>query len=281
MDLRLLRYFHAVARLKNFTKAADVLFISQPALSQGVKALEKELHCELFIRGKQLQLTLEGNKLFAHCESLFEKIEQIVEDISDTKGSRKARINIGVLDSILLYWLPEALADFFHSYPGVSLNFSKSETKVIEGDLLDEKLDLGIISRPTFSRNLEEFELGSFSHQLVVSSEFKEDFATLAKTFPLYTIGDWQEKVLRTRTTVFQRATIKTLNPANCVSLIRQIVARKLGMAVLPSYTLGADLRVIEEFPDIRMGLYLIRKRDCNHSKATENFVKFLTGLPS
>ncbi|HOY66611.1 MAG TPA: LysR family transcriptional regulator [Candidatus Ozemobacteraceae bacterium] len=277
MDVRLLRYFHAVARLKSFSKAADALSISQPALSQGVKNLEKELHCSLFIRGKTLQVTDEGEKLFSHCEELFRVLENIVDDISNTKSPRKGTIRVGVLESVLLYWMPAILGDYFTKYPNVSAAFEKSETVAIESGVLDDKLHLGIISRPSFSRKLEDIELASFSHKLVVSSEFSEDLPGLAKHLPLFLLGNWQERALTSGTDLFARVpALRTLNPTNCAVLVRQIVANKLGMAVLPAYLAGPDLRVIEDYPLLKMGLYLIRRKNRRQNPLVNQFADFV-----
>ncbi|HQG28927.1 MAG TPA: substrate-binding domain-containing protein, partial [Candidatus Ozemobacteraceae bacterium] len=218
-----------------------------------------------------------GEKLYAHCEEVFQVLEKIVDDIANAGNPRKGAIKVGVLESVLMYWLPKILGEYFQKHPGVTIAFEKAETTTIESGVIDEKFHLGIISRPAFSRKLDEVELGSFPHKLVVSNAFTDDIETLASRLPLYLLGTWQEQALTSGTTLFARIPdVQRLNPINCAGLVRQIVANGLGMAVLPSYIVGPDLRVIEEFPQMRMRLHLIRRKSRRPAPIADQFAAFI-----
>jgi len=272
-----LKFFHACAEHRSFSRAAEKLSISQPALSQGIKALEKELKHKLFVRDRGICLTPQGERLFTHCERLFTLIENIKDDLASAGKGIKGVIKAGILESILLYVFPRIISEYSSGFPKVTFKFEKAETIPIEKAVLEERLHFGIISRPSSSKKLEDRKLAEYPHSLFVATDQKGPLEVLAKSLPLYLLGSWQAEALKHKTDLFVRFhNIKCLNPINCVAVVRQLVANGLGMAVLPSFVLGQDLRIVESYPDFRMGLYLIRKGRRRINALADHFTDFL-----
>lgn len=277
MELRNLQYFYETARLGNFSKAAETLSISQPALSMGIRNLERELQCPLFKRGRKLRITAQGQILQLHCEKLFTQLSKLREDIFLAGKGVRGVIYAGVLESILLYVFPRIIANFAESCPDVVLRFEKSETSQIEQQIIDNKLDFGIISRVTTSKKLEETFLGSCNHSLVTAASNRHNLATIADQSKLFLLGNWQLEAVKNRTTLFEQfPDIDILHPVNCVAMLRQLVGSGLGMAILPDYVIGDDLRVLETFNELTMSIYLIRQKKRLPNPVVDNFASFI-----
>ena len=127
--------FYHVAKLGSFTKAAEVTFRTQSALTQQVKALEEELGCALFERiGKRkLLLTPAGEKFLLFSETVLTKYDSLLEDLNEIKGLHKGRLRVAAPFTTLYHLLPETLEVYTKQFPWVELSlFDRSQQGVIE-----------------------------------------------------------------------------------------------------------------------------------------------------
>ena len=106
MTLDQLRTFQAVAAVKSFRGAAEVLHITQPAISKQIQALEAELNERLFERGKSARLTSAGAALLKHAEHLSRILAVAKEEITDLRELRAGHLSIGAAHSVATYVLP-------------------------------------------------------------------------------------------------------------------------------------------------------------------------------
>ena len=107
MELRHLRYFVAVAEQRNFTRAAEKLFIAQPPLTRAIKQLEEELGVELFIRKPRgLELTSGGAYFLTHAQQILDKVEATIADTQRIALNRKTIFSIGFVPSVFYGQLP-------------------------------------------------------------------------------------------------------------------------------------------------------------------------------
>lgn len=148
--------FYHVAKLRSFTKASEVVFRTQPALTQQIKSLEDELGCQLFERiGKRkLILTPAGELLLDFASTVLAKYDNLIEDLNELKGIQKGWLRIAAPYTTLYNLLPELLESYKERFPLVELSLlDRSHAGVIElvknGDV-----DFGII--------LESLAPGSF-----------------------------------------------------------------------------------------------------------------------
>ncbi|MBQ1402304.1 MAG: LysR family transcriptional regulator, partial [Oscillospiraceae bacterium] len=122
MDLRALRYFVTVAEELNITRAAEKLNMSQPPLSNQMKALEEELGTQLFIRGKRhLTLTDAGTVLYRRAQQLLELSEQTQEEVRSLEGLA-GKLNIGLVEGRAPYLLARWISGFRMEFPQVSFS---------------------------------------------------------------------------------------------------------------------------------------------------------------
>jgi DNA-binding transcriptional LysR family regulator len=145
MTLDQLRTFQAVAAVRSFRGAADVLHITQPAISKQIQALEAELNERLFERGKRAQLTSAGTALLKHAEHLSRILTVAKEEITDLRELRAGRLSIGAAHSIANYVLPGLIEAYRAGYPKVDLSIHSAWSVEITGRIMTYDLDLGLL----------------------------------------------------------------------------------------------------------------------------------------
>lgn len=142
------KVFTEVATNLSFSKAAAVLFISQPAVSKHIKKLESEIGLPLFVRkGNTISLTSSGEKLLEYLQKAKIIQGQIESDIQIIKNQLKARgeLNIGASTTLSLYVLPKILSSFHKKYPNISILLVNRNSENILKSLLDKEIDIAII----------------------------------------------------------------------------------------------------------------------------------------
>jgi DNA-binding transcriptional LysR family regulator len=142
------KVFTEVATNLSFSKAADVLFISQPAVSKHIKKLESEIGLPLFERkGNTISLTSSGDKLLEYLHKAKIIQGQIDSDIQIIKNQLKARgeLNIGASTTLSLYVLPKILSSFHKKYPNIRILLVNRNSENILKALLDKEIDIAII----------------------------------------------------------------------------------------------------------------------------------------
>ena len=137
--------FYQVAKLGSFTKAGDATFRTQSALSQQIKALEKELDCQLFERiGKRkLRLTSVGERFFEFAEAILESYDCLKEDLSELQGLQKGRLRIAAPFTTLYHLVPETLKEYINQFPYVELTILDRSQQVVIELVRNGDIDLG------------------------------------------------------------------------------------------------------------------------------------------
>ncbi len=145
MDFRL-QVFKKVAEKLSFTKAAKELYITQPAVSKHIEALERKLNIQLFLRkGNRISLTEAGNILLKYVYKIEKLYNQLDFELSSTKHNYQGKLRIGTSSTITQYVLPELMANFKASFKDMDISVMNGNTLQIEIALNNNKIDLGII----------------------------------------------------------------------------------------------------------------------------------------
>lgn len=155
MDISLEYYkiFYYVAKTGSFTAAAEKLNISQPAVSQAVKLLERELGGNFFLRTqKGVRLTPEGDMLFSYISSGYETILKGEESLRKILDLENGEIRIGASDMTLQFYLLPYLEEFHKRYPGIKVSVTNGPTPETLSYLYDGKIDFGIVSEPFMAK---------------------------------------------------------------------------------------------------------------------------------
>lgn len=141
MEIRVLRYFLAVAREESITRAAEYLHISQPTLSKQLKDLEQELGKKLFVRGNyNVHLTDEGMLLRKRAEDILAMVDKTTDEFHALGELTGGDVYIGCAESWLIGLLAEAIRDFRRDYPGFRFHITSGGTEQVV-----ERLDRGLL----------------------------------------------------------------------------------------------------------------------------------------
>ncbi len=172
MDLRTLKYFVTVAEELNITKAADKLSMSQPPLSFQMKALEKELETELFIRGKRhLQLTESGRLLYRHAKEILNLAEKTSSEIRSMSNGISGTISIGLVEGSAPNIAASWIAEFMKRYPGISFKIMDGNSDELIEKLRSGLVNLAVITSPCDQTLLNSFKVGQEKMHAFMSSE--------------------------------------------------------------------------------------------------------------
>ncbi len=141
-----LRVFYSVATFGSFTKAAEEMFITQPAVTKNIKELESELAIRLFNRvANKITLTEAGRLLLHYTEHVISLDKKFMFDLGVLKQKFSGDLKLGASTTIGQYVLPPILAKFNREQPDIELSLLNDNTQRIEGALIDKVLDLGIV----------------------------------------------------------------------------------------------------------------------------------------
>jgi len=175
IDLNLYRVFFTVASYKNISRAAEILFVSQPAVSKSIKTLENSLKVTLFSRSsKGVTLTPEGEILFNHIKNAFAEFSLGEHILEKLKNKEMGNINLGVSTTIgKSYFLPKFQA-FIKEYPYFKIKIVNKPTFDTIKLVQEEKLDLGIIALNSNESDLEFIRLWEMHDILVASINYLE-----------------------------------------------------------------------------------------------------------
>ena len=136
-----------IVELGSFTKAADVLGYTQPAMSQMITSLEKELSIKLLYRSRYgIRLTIEGERLFPAIQNTISQYQSMQEIAKEIRGLDSGTIRIGTLSSISCHWLPQLIKAFQEKYPNVEFILHQGDNNSIPEWIRTSEIDFGFVN---------------------------------------------------------------------------------------------------------------------------------------
>lgn len=175
MDIRQLRYFRSVAQAGSFTRAAEQLGITQPSLSQQIRALEKTIGNPLFERlGRSVRLTTHGEALLQPAIGILQQVAEANSTISNLNNGVRGQLRIGIIPTVMPYLIAPSIRSFLDRFPDVQLCLVEETTSNLIQQLQSGHLDLAVCGLPI--RNPD-----------IVCSEFIREplFLAVAESHPL------------------------------------------------------------------------------------------------
>ncbi len=148
LNLHQLRMFKAVVEHQGFTRAAEHLFVTQSAVSKGVRELEHQLDLPLVDRHAPqggIVLTDSGQALYEHARAIFTMEQAAIEDMHERIGLRRGRLRIGASTTVAAYWLAAPIARFAQSHAGIQLTLAIANTTHIGQAVIDGELDMAFV----------------------------------------------------------------------------------------------------------------------------------------
>lgn len=284
MELRQLEYFQMASRLKNITRAAERLNVSQPNITVAIKKLEAELGIQLFDRSqKQLLLTPEGTIFLNRIELALRNIHDAVLEVNDYKQLQKGTIKIGIPSMIGAYLFPRIFSSFQHLYPHLDIYLYEEGSMTIREQLERDELDFGIVILSDASSSLQLLPMAR--NQIVACVP---DGHPLAKkeSINITDISDANLIMLKEgsflRYMVLNKLKLANITPnivleSNQIETIKGLVSSNVGISFLLDFivkgTPGVKILPFEE--PIYVDLGLAWKKERYISKAAQSFIDF------
>ena len=146
MNLYRLKIFLAVARRLSYSRAAEDLFISQPAVSRHVATLQRELGAQLLGQsGNRIFLTEAGRMVYGYAQRLFDVEEELSRALAEVANLGRGHLRLGASSTPGVYLLPPAVAGFQERYPGIEVSLLVANSEEVETRVLAGELDLGFV----------------------------------------------------------------------------------------------------------------------------------------
>ena len=160
MDIRVLRYFLTVAREESFSRAAQVLYLSQPTLSRQIKDLEEELGVQLLERtSRNVQLTQDGIRLRKRAQEIVDLMDKTQEEFLNLENEIAGEIQIGCGETQIMREVAKVIIPLQQEHPGIRFNLYSANADDVEEKLDDGLLDFGLMFEPFDIRKYETFRL--------------------------------------------------------------------------------------------------------------------------
>ena len=287
MDIRVLRYFVVTAQEANMTRAAEKLNMSQPPLSNQIKALEEELGVELFIRGKRrLKITEEGQQLYRRAVQILELTDRTLEEFKDLRGEVHGSLCLATVEGRAPYVAARWIAGFHEEYPLVPFSlWNGSSDEAI--DRVNRGLaDCALIAAPYDMEHLNGMYICSEPWIAIIPKEHPLA-QTEGREIPLSALAG-EPLILpsrHSRVEAIQRwfgeigeepqSLCETASFLDAVALVEQAV----GIAIFPqtTYTPNSlvETRVIVN-PVKKIDYYLVRPREEQSARLTQLFLEYV-----
>ena len=244
MEFRQLEYFCTISHLKNFTRTAETLHVSQPSVTKAIKALEAELGLMLIDRSqKKVSLTPEGQAFLLHAQKIMSAASAAKKDMARYHAGSRGKVQFGLPPMVEAYLFPDLFTQFQTSFPEISLDVQEySDSDEVRNRLALGDLDFGIVLgevRPTTENELllmqDSMSICLPANHPLAAQE-KVGFADIA-----------DEKFIMQQPHTYQhREVARRCNEAGfmpeialCTSqlkTIKQLVANGMGISVLPNF---------------------------------------------
>ncbi|MDD5037211.1 MAG: LysR family transcriptional regulator [Methylococcaceae bacterium] len=289
ITLRQLQVFERVARRLSFTRAAEELYLTQPAVSMQIKQFEEAIGLPLFERlGKKIYLTRAGEELYRLSKTISRQLDEAEQLIEELKGADGGRLIVAVASTVH-YFAIRLLADFCRRYPKVKVNFKVTNRKGLLQQLEDNEADIFLMGQPP--EEIDVIAEAFMDNPLVIIAPVGHPLAEkrgislvdlCSETFLM------REQGSGTRTSVERFLTERGIGfhssmEMNTNGAIKQGVEVGLGLGIVSIHTVEQELENhrlivldVESFPIMRQWYIVHRagKRISGISLAFEDFVR-------
>lgn len=288
LTLRQLQVFASVARHLNHSRAAEELYLSQPAVSMQIKQLEQNVGLPLFEQvGKQLHLTEAGREMLHYSLSITQQLAEMEEVFNAMKGLEYGHLNISVV-STANYFMPQLLAKFIQAHPKIQVSLHVANRDAVIKQLTENVADLAIMGQPPEGTDMlaEAFMqnplvvIAAPTHPLARSKKIQAK--QLAKeTFLLREQGSGTRGVVE-RFFASHHLHLPAHMSMDTNEAIKQSVQAGMGIGIISRHGIELELETkrlvvldVEYFPIVRHW-HIVYRKDKRPSVAAQEFERFL-----
>ncbi|MCL4110480.1 UNVERIFIED_CONTAM: hypothetical protein GTU68_022362 [Idotea baltica] len=287
MDISSYKAFMAVADLGTFSKAAESLYITQPAISKRIALLEDQLGSKLFDRiGKRVILNQAGKALLPIAKRILEDMKESQRVIENLHGQVNGDLSLVTSHHIGLRRLPDTLKSFAENYPQVRLDLAFMDSEDACHEIEQGKFELGVVTLPL--SNQKRLKLTplwsdpltiavSANHPLVKLAGEEINITVLAKHRAILpAVGTYTRSIIE-KPVIQKQKSLDVILETNYLETIRMMVAIGLGWSALPTEMLGDDLKGINvKGLKIERTLGIVQHANRSLSNAGQAFVGLL-----
>jgi DNA-binding transcriptional LysR family regulator len=288
VTLRQLKVFESVARHLSFSRAAEDLHLTQPAVSMQIKQLEDSVDLPLFEQiGKKIYLTDAGRELYHYSRAISEQLTDMELALDELKGLERGKLNISVV-STANYFAPHLLAKFCQRYSGITVSLNVSNRETVLKHLADNVTDLAIMGQPPDGLDIatESF----MENPLVVIAPPGHPLSRATRipvkrleqeTFLLREPGSGTRSAME-RFFAEHRISISKGMEADTNEAIKQAVQAGMGLAIMSLHTAELELETkrlrildVQDFPIMRHW-HVVHRKNKRLSSVAQAFREFL-----
>ena len=246
-----LKVFRTVAEHLNFRKAAERLFLTQPAITLQIKALEDDLGIRLFDRaGNRVALTPQGSVLLVYAKKIAALVSEAEQELGAEDGKISGELTLGVSTTIAQYVLPRLLGAFLDQHPRVQFSLHSGNTSEIVHLLLDSKISVGLIEGPARDRGIRTEPFMQDELVLIMPPAFEPDHMSgaqlLASNLLMREQGSGSRRVVEI---ALEKAGLKLKSFKNVMDLdsteaIKSAVEVGLGIGFVSRWAISKELEL-------------------------------------
>jgi DNA-binding transcriptional LysR family regulator len=287
---RRLQVFHAVAKQNSFTKAAETLFMTQPAVTFQIKQLEEHFNTRLFDRGHgRISLTPAGEVVLEYAQRILALSGELDTRINEMTGEIHGPLLIGASMTIAEFLLPRVLGEFKSAYPGVKARLTVANSETIEHGVAAHSLDIGLIEAPSRLSSLSTEECCEDELQVVCSpqhplAKLKSVAPKLLMQHP-YVSREMGSGTREVMDSYFRRAGLdagglNTVMELGSPDAIKGVVETGLGFAIMSKVIVAKErqlgvLVAVPLSPRLTRTLSLVYPKEKFRSRLVTTFVEF------
>lgn len=280
MEIRQLEYLLTISETESFTRAAESLYISKPALIKSIRSLEQELGFRLF--DSKRHITPEGEICARHVAKILAGIRRTVADIDGLKSFSAGTLSLGVADFVAAMAGTRLITDYHQQYPDVHVYMTTDLSAVLLHDLVERRMDLAIVCQQPEDLNIDSLALQS--EELVVCCSLQHPLRRL-NTVTIDDIAGESLIMASTGTSYYSRleeiyaaaghrphVAIET----DSVAAMRSLVVAGCGISILPRSVVDSDEALIKLRlePAVQLDTYLAWCCDQQLSPTAEAFCR-------
>ncbi len=250
LTFKQLRYLEALARHSHFGRAAEACAISQPALSQQIKALEQELGADLFERDRrQVRLTSFGEEIATRARDILRALDELEGYAHASRDGQVTRLRIGVIPTVAPYLLPSLIGDLTRLHGGLDLNVRETLTPKLVQELNEGRLDMAILALPVSEPSLTEVALFTERFVLVRPREDEgkpapdREALSEMRLLLLEEGHCFREQALSFCNAKPRAVASRDLLDASSLSTLVQMVDAGLGITLIPEMAVAVETR--------------------------------------
>jgi len=287
---RRLQVFHAVAKQMSFTKAAEVLYMTQPAVTFQIKQLEEHFNTRLFERGHgKISLTPAGEVVLKYAEKILGMSQELDTRVREMTGRLSGPLLIGASTTIAEFLLPPVLGEFKGQHPEVQAKLTVGNSEAIENRVAEHTLDLGLIEAPSHLPTLQTEVCCEDELQVIVTpshplAKLKAVTPKQAVAHPYVTrepgSGTREFTDLYLRKAGIQPNELNVVMELGSPEALKGVVGTGLGFAIMSRVTVERERKLGELValplqPKLIRTLSLVYPKEKFRSKLVNKFVDF------